>query len=39
VRVLRAERATAMRARVAVMAQVKAILVTAPEAIRARYRE
>jgi transposase len=37
-RVLRAERATAMRARVAVMTQVKAILVTAPEAIRARYR-
>ncbi|MEV7661967.1 transposase [Paenarthrobacter sp. NPDC089316] len=33
-----AERATAMRARVAVMAQVKAILVTAPETIRARYR-
>jgi transposase len=37
-RVLRAERATAMRARIAVMAQAKAILVTAPEAIRARYR-
>lgn len=37
-RVLRAERATAMRARVAVMAQVKAILVTAPETLRARYR-
>ena len=37
-RVLRAERATAMRARVAVMAQVRAILVTAPETIRARYR-
>ena len=37
-RVLRAERATAMRARVAVMAQVKAILVTAPETIRAKYR-
>lgn len=35
---LRAERATAMRARVAVMTQVKAILVTAPEAIRAKYR-
>ncbi|WP_188573860.1 IS110 family transposase, partial [Arthrobacter liuii] len=30
-RVLRAERATAMRARVAVVAQVRAILVTAPE--------
>lgn len=38
-RVLRAERATAMRARVAVMAQVKAILVTAPETIRAKYRD
>ncbi|WP_241709038.1 IS110 family transposase [Arthrobacter bambusae] len=37
-RVLRAERATAMRARIAVMAQAKAILVTAPETIRARYR-
>ncbi|WP_251041914.1 IS110 family transposase [Arthrobacter sp. ISL-30] len=37
-RVLRAERATAMRARVAVMAQVKAILITAPETLRARYR-
>jgi transposase len=37
-RVLRAERATAMRARIAVMAQVKAILVTAPENIRAKYR-
>lgn len=37
-RVLRAERATAMRARVAVMAQVKALLVTAPEPLRARYR-
>ncbi len=37
-RVLRAERATAMRARVAVMAQARAILVTAPEAIRAKYR-
>ncbi|GAA2136038.1 IS110 family transposase [Arthrobacter humicola] len=37
-RVLRAERATAMRARVAVMAQVRAILVTAPESIRAKYR-
>ena len=37
-RVLRAERATAMRARIAVIAQVKAILVTAPEALRARYR-
>ena len=37
-RVLRAERATAMRARVAVMAQVKTILTTAPETIRARYR-
>lgn len=37
-RVLRAERATAMRAGVAVMAQAKAMLVTAPETIRARYR-
>ena len=37
-RVLRTERATAMRAWVAVMAQVKTILATAPEAIRARYR-
>lgn len=38
IRVLRAERTTAMRARVAVMAQVKAILVTAPETLRAKYR-
>jgi transposase len=37
-RVLRAERATAMRARVAVMAQVKTLLITAPETIRAKYR-
>jgi hypothetical protein len=37
-RVLRAERATAMRARVAVMAQVKSVMVPAPEAIRAKYR-
>ena len=37
-RVLRAERNSAMRARVAVMAQVKGILVAAPETIRARYR-
>ncbi len=35
---LRAERATAMRARVAVMVQVRAILVTAPKSIRAKYR-
>lgn len=37
-RVLRAERATAMRARVAVMTQIKCILVSAPETLRARYR-
>jgi len=37
-RVLRAERATAMRARVAVMVQVKSILTAAPEALRAKYR-
>ncbi len=37
-RVLRAERATAMRARVAVMTQIKSILVSAPESLRARYR-
>ncbi|WP_457962603.1 IS110 family transposase [Arthrobacter sp. D1-29] len=37
-RVLRAERATAMRARVAVMAQIKSILTAAPEALRAKYR-
>ena len=35
-RVLRAERNSAMRARVAVMTQVKSILVTAPEPIRAK---
>ena len=38
-RVLRAERTTAMRARVAVMTQIKSILVSAPEAIRAKYRD
>ncbi|MCA4135701.1 IS110 family transposase, partial [Arthrobacter sp. M4] len=37
-RVLRAERTTAMRARIAVMAQVKDILVTAPDPLRAKYR-
>jgi hypothetical protein len=37
-RVLRAERSTAMRARVAVMAQIKTILITAPETVRAKYR-
>jgi transposase len=37
-RVLRAERSTAMRARVAVMTQIKCILVSAPETLRARYR-
>ena len=37
-RVLRAERATAMRARVAVMNQVQSILVSAPEPLRAKYR-
>jgi len=37
-RVLRAERATAMRARVAVMTQIKSILTSAPEALRAKYR-
>jgi transposase len=37
-RVLRAERTTAMRARVAVMNQVQSILVAAPDTLRARYR-
>lgn len=37
-RVLRAERNSAMRARVAVMTQVQSILVAAPEQLRARYR-
>jgi transposase len=37
-RVLRAEKSTAMRARVAVMTQVKSILVSAPESLRAKYR-
>ncbi|MGZ4660173.1 MAG: IS110 family RNA-guided transposase [Arthrobacter sp.] len=37
-RVLRAERSSAMRARVAVMNQVQSILVAAPETLRARYR-
>lgn len=37
-RVLRAEKSTAMRARVAVMTQIKSILVSAPETLRARYR-
>jgi transposase len=37
-RVLRAERATAMRARVAVMNQVQGILITAPGPLRGRYR-
>lgn len=37
-RVLRAERSTAMRAKVAVMTQIRSILVSAPEALRARYR-
>ncbi|MDQ0632388.1 transposase [Arthrobacter pascens] len=37
-RVLRAERSTAMRARVAVMNQVQSFLVSAPEALRAKYR-
>jgi transposase len=37
-RVLRAERSTAMRARVAVMTQIQSILVAAPESLRARYR-
>ena len=37
-RVLRAEQNSAMRARVAVMAQIKSILVSAPEPIRAKYR-
>lgn len=38
-RVLRAEKTTAMRARVAVTAQVKSILVSAPESLRAKYRD
>jgi transposase len=37
-RVLRAERSTAMRARVAVMNQVQSFLVSAPESLRAKYR-
>jgi transposase len=37
-RVLRAERNSAMRARVAVMTQVQNILVAAPEHLRAKYR-
>lgn len=37
-RVLRAERSSAMRARVAVMTQIQSILVAAPETLRARYR-
>lgn len=37
-RVLRAERSTAMRARVAVVTQIKSILVSAPDTLRARYR-
>jgi transposase len=37
-RVLRAERSTAMRARVAVITQIKSILVSAPDTLRARYR-
>jgi transposase len=37
-RVLRTERSSAMRARVAVMAQVQGILIAAPETVRAKYR-
>jgi transposase len=37
-RVLRAEKSTAMRARVAVMNQVQSILISAPEPLRAKYR-
>lgn len=37
-RVLRAERISAMRAKVAVMAQINSILVSAPKPIRAKYR-
>ncbi|CAH0272177.1 hypothetical protein SRABI26_03694 [Arthrobacter sp. Bi26] len=37
-RVLRAERNSAMRARVAVMTQAQSILTAAPEPLRARYR-
>jgi transposase len=37
-RVLRTERSSAMRARVAVMTQIKSILVAAPEHLRAKYR-
>lgn len=37
-RVLRAERSTAMRARVAVMNQVQSILISAPEPLRAKFR-
>ena len=37
-RVLRAERSSAMRARVAVMTQIQSTLVAAPESLRAKYR-
>jgi len=37
-RVLRAERSSAMRAKVAAINQIKSVLVAAPEAIRAKYR-
>ncbi|UKA56883.1 IS110 family transposase [Arthrobacter sp. FW306-2-2C-D06B] len=37
-RVLRSERSTAMRARVAVMNQIQSFLVSAPEPLRAKYR-
>ncbi|NOJ61795.1 IS110 family transposase [Arthrobacter sp. 260] len=38
-RVLRIERSSAMRSRVAVMTQIKSILVSAPEPLRAKYRD
>lgn len=38
-RLLRAERSSAMRAKVAVINQIKGLLVTAPESIRIKYRD
>jgi transposase len=38
-RVLRAERSSAMRAKVAVINQIKGLLIAAPEAIRFKYRD
>jgi transposase len=38
-RLLRAERSSAMRAKVAVINQIKGLLVTAPESVRIKYRD